>query len=55
MKLLIMLFLVMVSTVAIHHCATIRINAMSLDNNHYKFYELIEHMLFKDKHVFSSC
>ena len=52
MKFLIMPFLVMDSTVAIHHYATIRINAMSLDNNHYQFHELIEHMLFNSEHVF---
>ena len=45
-------FLVMESNVAIHHYAIIRINATSLDINHYKFYELIEHTLFESEHVF---
>ena len=52
MKFLIMPLLVTDSTVAIYHYATIRLNAMSLDNNRYKFYEIIEHMLFKSEHVF---
>ena len=34
-KFFLMPFLVMNSIIAIHYYATIRINAMSLDNNHY--------------------